>query len=127
MSGRGREEEKKPADEKEETDHGPQEIQQPSKILPGFCPVSAEVMPSRVHHRDPDPPPEAREPQPPSTLRTAEPAYQELGVEPILGGSGRQEEGRLEEGLEMERREERQETEPLEEEPSPPYELGKSP
>ena len=109
MSGRGRDEEKKPNDKKDETDHESQEIQQPSRILPGFCPVSAEILPSRVHHRDPDPPPEAREPQPPLTSRTAEPAYQELGVEPILGGSGRQEEGRLKAGPEMERREEKQE------------------
>ena len=48
-------------------------------------------------------------------------------MEPILGGSGRQEEGRLKAGPEMERREEKQEIELLEEEPSPPYKLGKSP
>ena len=109
MSGRGRDREEDPADKKEETDQEAQEIQQPSRILPGFFQVSAEVGPGRVHRRDTKPPPKTREPQPPSTPRTAEPAYQELGVEPLLRGPGRQEGGRVEEGPEMERREEKQE------------------
>ena len=127
MSGRGRDKEEDPADEKEEADQEAQETQQPLRILPGFCPVSAEVGPGRVHHRDPEPPPKTREPQPPSTSRTAEPAYQELGVEPLLGGAGLQEEGRVEEGPERERREEKQEAEPLEAEPSPPFALWEYP
>ena len=122
MSGWGREEEESPARKKEETDHEAQEIQPPSPILTGFCPVSAQVVPGRVHHRAPDPPPKAQEPQPPATPRTAESAYQEPGFGPLLGGPGRQEEGRVEEGPEMERREENQEVKPLEEAPSPLFE-----
>ena len=125
MSGRGRDVEEDPANEKEETYQESQETQQPSRILPGFCPVSAEVGPGRVHRRDTKPPPKTREP--PSTPRTAEPAYQELGVEPLLGGAGLQEEGRVEEGPERERREEKQEAEPLEAEPSPPFALWEYP
>ena len=122
MSGRGRDEEEDPANEKEETDQGAQETQQPSRILPGFCPVSAEVGPGRVHHRDPEPPPKTQKLQPPSTLRTADPAYPELGGEPLPGGPGRQEEG-----PERERRKEKQEAKPLEEEPSPPFTRGEDP
>ena len=117
MSGRGRDEEEDPANEKEETDQEVQETQQPSRILPGFCPVSAEVGPGRVHHRDPEPPPKTREPQTPATSRTAEPAYPELGGEPLTRGPGRQKEGRVEE----------QEAEPLEEYTSPPFTRGEDP
>ena len=60
MSGRARDEEENPADEKEESDHEAQEIQQPSQILPGFCPVTAEVVLSRVHQRAPDTPPKTQ-------------------------------------------------------------------
>ena len=97
MSGRGRDEEEAPAGETEATNHEAQEIQPPSPFLPGFWPVSARVLPGRVHHRAPDP----RELKPPSTLRTAGPAYQELGFKALLGGPGCQEKGRLEEGPEM--------------------------
>ena len=51
MSGRDRDEEENPAGKKEETDHEAKEIQPPSPILTRFCPVSAQVLPGRVHHR----------------------------------------------------------------------------
>ena len=119
MSGWGREEEESPACKKEETDHEAQEIQPPSPILTGFCPVSAKVVPSRIHHRAPDPPPTAKKPQQPSATRTGKSARQEPGFKPLLGGTRRQEEGRVEEGPERKRREENQETKPSEEEQSP--------
>ena len=121
MSGRGRDEEEAPAGETEATNHEAQEIQPPSPFLPGFCPVSVQVLLGRVQHRAPNPPPKAREPQPPSPSRPAGPTYQELGFQPLLGGPDCQEEGRVEEGPEMGRREGNQEAEPLEEEPLPPF------
>ena len=72
MSGRDREEEENPAGKKEGTDHEAQKIQQPSRILTRFFSVSAQVVPGRIHHRAPEPPPKAREPQPPSTPKPLE-------------------------------------------------------
>ena len=122
MSGRGRDEEKPPADEGEAADQEAQEVQPPSPFMTGFCSVSAQVPQGRVPHQAPKHPLKAREPQPPSPSRPAGHACQELGFEPLVGGPGRQAKGRVEAAPERGRREGNQESESSEEEPSPLFE-----
>ena len=122
MSGSSSDNEEPPAGKTEETDHEAQELQLPLPFLPGFCLVSARLSPGRVQRRAPNAPPKAREPHSTLPPGPAGPAYQGLGLEPLLGEPGCQEAGKGEEGPEAGRREDNQEAEPLEEEPSPTFE-----